>query len=147
MAADKKTVENGSGRDSGGRFAPGCTGGPGRPKGSANAILTQARQWVESKGLPMLIQAAENGDTDALRALVVMAMPKAKPVAAPLEGLTDMPLPEVRRDMGALAGYLLEAVAAGRIALDDAERLLALAKKAIDLKQLGRPFCVDDFRI
>lgn len=31
MAADKKTVENGPGRDSGGRFVPGCAAGPGRP--------------------------------------------------------------------------------------------------------------------
>ena len=144
---DKKTVENGPGRDSGGRFVPGCTGGPGRPKGSANSLLTQARQWVEERGLPLMIEAAEAGDADALKCLVTLGMPRQKPVAVPLEGLTDMPLPEVRRDMGALAGYLLEAVAAGRIALDDAERLLALAKRAVDLKQLGKPFCVEDFRI
>ena len=54
-----------------------------------------------------------------------------------------MPLPEVRRGLGALPGYLLEAVAAGRIALDDAERLLALAKRAVDLQQLGKPVCVE----
>lgn len=144
---DKKTVENGPGRDSGGRFVPGCTGGPGRPKGSANAILTRARAWVEERGLPLMIEAAEAGDADALRALVTLGMPRQRPVAVPLEGLTDMPLPEVRRDMGALAGYLLKAVAAGRIALDDAERLLALAKRAVDLKQLGKPFSVDDFTL
>lgn len=47
---DRKTVENSSGRDAGGRFAKGCPAGPGRPKGSANAVLTQARQWVQERG-------------------------------------------------------------------------------------------------
>lgn len=135
-------------RDDKGRFVPGCSGNAaGRPRGSASAILTRARAWVEERGLPMLIQAAEAGDADALKCLVTLGMPRQKPVAVPLEGLTDMPLPEVRRDMGALAGYLLEAVAAGRIALDDAERLLQFAKYSTDLKQLGKPFCVEDFRI
>lgn len=147
MAADKDTAKNGPGRDSGGRFVPGCTGGPGRPKGSGNSLLTQARAWVEERGLPLMIEAAEAGDADALKCLVTLGAPRQKPVAVPLEGLTDMPLPEVRRDMGALAGYLLEAVAAGRIALDDAERLLQFAKYSTDLKQLGKPFCVEDFRI
>lgn len=66
MAADKDTAKNGPGRDSGGRFVPGCTGGPGRPKGSANSLLTQARAWVEERGLPLMIEAAEAGDADAL---------------------------------------------------------------------------------
>lgn len=143
--ADKESARNGSGRDSGGRFAPGCAGGPGRPKGSSNAILTQARQWVEERGLPLMIAAAEQGDADALRALVTLAMPKAKPVVAPLDCLSDLPLPEKPRDMGAVAGYLLEAVAAGRISLDDAERLLQFAKYSTDLKQLGKPLNIDDF--
>lgn len=95
--------------------------------------------------MPLMIAAAEQGDADALRALVTLAMPKAKPVVAPLDCLSDLPLPEKPRDMGAVAGYLLEAVAAGRIALDDAERLLALSKRAVDLKQHGKPLNIDDF--
>ena len=134
-------------RDGAGRFLPGVSGNPsGRPAGASNRLLAMARQGAEEL-LPMLLEQAKAGDLDAARLVLSIGIPRAKPVSVPLEGLTDMPLPEVRRDMGALAGYLLEAVAAGRIALDDAERLLALAKRAVDLKQLGKPFSVDDFTL
>lgn len=145
--ASKEQAEQAT-RDDKGRFVPGCSGNPsGRPAGASSRLLSMARQWVESKGLPLMIQAAESGDMDALKSLVALAMPRQKPVAAPLEGLQSMPLPEVRRDMGATAAFLLEAVAAGRIALDDAERLLQFAKYSTDLKQLGKPFSVDDFTL
>lgn len=145
--ASKEQAEQAT-RDDKGRFVPGCSGNlSGRPAGASSRLLSMARQWVESKGLPLMIQAAESGDMDALKSLVALAMPRQKPVAAPLEGLQSMPLPEVRRDMGATAAFLLEAVAAGRIALDDAERLLQFAKYSTDLKQLGKPFSVDDFTL
>lgn len=146
MPASKNQAEQAT-RDDKGRFRPGVSGNPsGRPAGASNRLLSMARTAAEEI-FPLVVEQARTGDMDAARLVLSIGIPKAKPVAVPLEGLTDMPLPEVRRDMGALAGYLLEAVAAGRIALDDAERLLALAKRAVDLKQLGKPFCVEDFRI
>lgn len=136
----KNTAENSSGRDAGGRFAKGCPAGPGRPKGSASSVLTQARQWVAEKGLPMLIESAEAGDADALRALVTLAMPRQKPSTPPLDCLEAMPLPRQLKDLGALASFLLEKIAAGEIAVADAENLMALAKRAVDWQSLGRAF-------
>lgn len=115
MDSIKHTAKNGAGRDSGGRFAPGCHGGPGRPKGSSNSLLVQARQWVEARGLPMMIEAAEGGDMDAARLLVTLAMPKVKPVAPPLECLKDMPMPERDKDLGPVAVFLLARYARGSL--------------------------------
>ncbi len=136
----KNTAENSSGRDAGGRFAKGCPAGPGRPKGSANSVLTQARQWVAEKGLPMMIAAAETGDADALKALVTLAMPRQKPAAPPLDCLGDMPQPEIDRELGKLAAFLLEKVRAGQLAVSDADAVMALAKRRVDFDKLGRPF-------
>lgn len=144
---DRKTVENSSGRDAGGRFAKGCPAGPGRPKGSANAVLTQARQWVQERGLPMMIEAAEAGDTDALKCLVTLAMPRQKPAAPPLECLGDMPQPQRLKDLGALAEFLLGKIAAGEIAVADAENLMAIAKRAVDWQGLGRPFRIEEVEL
>lgn len=139
---DRKTVENSSGRDAGGRFAKGCPAGPGRPKGSANAVLTQARQWVQERGLPMMIEAAEAGDADAdaLKCLVTLAMPRQKPNTPPLDCLEAMPLPRTDRELGELAAFLLEKVGAGQLAVSDADAVMALAKRRVDFDKLGRPF-------
>ena len=139
--AVKESVKKGPGRDSGGRFAPGCKGGPGRPKGSANSLLIQARQWVEEKGLPMMIAAAESGDMDAARLLVTLAMPKLKPTAPPLECLKDMPIPERGKDMGAVAVFLLNKLREGQIAVSDAFEVYKLAEKAMQAQSRAKgPF-------
>lgn len=143
----KNTAENSSGRDAGGRFAKGCPAGPGRPRGSANAVLTQARQWVRERGLPMMIEAAEAGDADALKALVTLAIPRQKPAAPPLECLGDMPLPRRLKDLGPLASYLLEKIAAGQLAVADAENLMVLAKRSVDWQGLGRPFRIEEVEL
>ena len=141
MNTKKETVLNGAGRDSGGRFAPGCKGGPGRPKGSTNNLLIQARQWVEEKGLPMMIAAAEGGDMDAARLLVTLAMPKVKPVAPPLECLKDMPVPERGKDMAAVAVFLLNQLRDGQISVSDAASVYELANRAMQAQVSARdPF-------
>lgn len=140
MDSIKHTAKNGAGRDSGGRFAPGCHGGPGRPKGSANSLLVQARQWVEARGLPMMIEAAEGGDMDAARLLVTLAMPRVKPVAPPLECLKDMPMPEKDKDLGPVAVFLLGKVREGQLAVADAEAVYEMAKRATAAQGIGRPF-------
>ena len=138
MSTQKNTVKNGADRDSGGRFAPGCKGGPGRPKGSANSLLMQARQWVEERGLPVMIAAAEGGDMDAARLLVTLAMPKVKPVAPPLECLKDMPVPERGKDMAAVAVFLLNKLRDGQIAVSDAFAVYELAGKAMQAQSRAR---------
>lgn len=138
MAADKKTAKNGPGRDSGGRFVPGCAAGPGRPKGSANSLLTQARQWVEERGLPLMIEAAEAGDADALRALVMLGMPRQKPVAAGLEGLDGLPIPTTEQDMPKVIGFALERVASGVLSIGDAAALVDLCRARVGAVNVAR---------
>lgn len=138
MAADKKTVENGPGRDSGGRFVPGCAAGPGRPKGSANSLLTQARQWVEERGLPLMIEAAEAGDADALKCLVTLGMPRQKPVAAGLEGLDGLPIPTTEQDMPKVIGFALERVASGVLSIGDAAALVDLCRARVGAVNVAR---------
>ena len=143
---DKKTVENGPGRDSGGRFVPGCTGGPGRPKGSANAILTRARAAAEEI-FPLVAEQARAGDMDAARLVLSIGVPRAKPLNPPLDCLADLPLPERPKDLGRTAAFLLEQVAAGKLSTADAESVLSLAKRSVDLQQAARPISLDDFRL
>lgn len=143
----KEIAENGSCRDSGGRFAPGHAGGPGRPKGSASAILTQARAWVKERGLPLMIEAAEKGDPDALKCLVTLAIPRQKPAAPPLDCLADMPLPKTDRELGGLAAFLLEKVGAGQLAVCDADAIMALAKRRVDFGKLGQPFRLEPIEV
>ena len=44
-----------------------------------------AREWAEAKGLPMLMEAAEGGDMDAIKLLVQLGMPRAKAISLPQE--------------------------------------------------------------
>ena len=143
----KNSVQNDACRDSGGRVAKGCPAGPGRPKGSANAVLTRARQWVQERGLPMMIEAAEAGDAEALKCLVTLAMPRQKPSTPPLDCLEGMPLPKTDRELGELAAFLLEKVGAGELAVSDAESLMSLGKRRIDLGRLGRPFRLEPIEV
>lgn len=72
-------------RDSKGRFRPGSSGNrKGRPVGAAARVLQDLRRWAESCGLPQMQAAAEAGDMEALKTLVLLALPKQKPVALPI---------------------------------------------------------------
>ena len=82
---NKNKAEQAVERDVKGRFRPGSTGNPkGRPTGAAARILLDLRDWAESEALPLMKQAALDGDMDALKTLVVLALPKQKPVSLPL---------------------------------------------------------------
>ena len=91
--------------------------------------------------------AVEAGDMDAARLVLSIGVPRVKPINPPLDCLADMPLPERPKDLGRTAAFLLEQVAAGKLSTADAESVLSLAKRAVDLKQLGKPFSVDDFTL
>lgn len=83
-ATSKNKAEQAVERDVKGRFRPGSTGNRrGRPTGAAAAVLQDLRQWAESEGLPKMKAAALKGDMDALKTLVVLALPKQKPVVIP----------------------------------------------------------------
>ena len=82
---NKNKAEQAVERDVKGRFRPGSTGNPkGRPTGAAARILLDLRDWAESEALPLMKQAALDGDMDALKTLVGLALPKQKPVSLPL---------------------------------------------------------------
>lgn len=57
-----------------------------------------AREWAETKGLPLLMKAAEEGDLDATRLLVTLAVPRQKPVSLP------EPVPSFRAAIIGLVG-------------------------------------------
>ncbi len=81
----KSKAEQAVERDVKGRFRPGSTGNPkGRPTGAAARILLDLRDWAESEALPLMKQAALDGDMDALKTLVMLALPKQKPVSLPV---------------------------------------------------------------
>ena len=81
---NKNKAEQAVERDVKGRFRPGSTGNPkGRPTGAAARILLDLRDWAESEALPLMKQAALDGDMDALKTLVMLALPKQKPVSLP----------------------------------------------------------------
>lgn len=134
----KNQVEQAT-RDGAGRFRPGVSGNPsGRPKGSANAILTRARAWVEERGLPMLIQAAEAGDADALKCLVTLGAPRQKPIAAGLEGLEGLPIPATEQDMPKVIGFVLERVSSGALSIGDAAALVDLCRARVGAVNVAR---------
>ena len=82
---NKNKAEQAVERDVKGRFRPGSTGNPkGRPTGAAARILLDLRDWAKSEALPLMKQAALDGDMDMLKTLVMLALPKQKPVSLPL---------------------------------------------------------------
>jgi len=99
-------------RDSRGRWKPGQSGNPTGPKpGASCRALLMVREWAEEKGLPLLMEAAEGGDMDALRALIALGIPRQKAVSIPI------PLP------GGPDG-VLAALEAGTIAPDEARLVM-----------------------
>ena len=118
-------------RDAQGRFVPGHSGNPsGRPRGSGNHLLQQVRDWSESRGVEILIDAAEGGNLDVAKTLVSMAMPKRRPATMLLEGLKDLPMP-TPDTLGEIETELFAKVCAGTISREDAAALIELANNIV----------------
>lgn len=134
-------------RDDKGRFVPGCSGNAaGRPAGASSRLLSMARAAAEEI-FPLVVEQARAGDMDAARLVLSIGVPRAKPLNPPLDCLADLPLPERPKDLGRTAAFLLEQVAAGKLSTADAESVLSLAKRSVDLQQAARPISLDDFRL
>ena len=99
-------------------FRPGQSGNPaGRPKGSINKQLAMLRDAVE-KVLPLVVDSAMNGDTEAQQLILERGLPKLKPVEVPFEfTLPDADCPAPRR-------AILEQAAEGAISLGAAEEII-----------------------
>ena len=112
-------------RDARGRWKPGQSGNPTGPKpGASCRALLMAREWAEEKGLPLLMEAAEGGDMDAIRLLVQLGMPRTKAVSIP------QPLPS------SPAG-VLDAMASGELDADTASTAMGAHLTAAKIKELA----------
>ena len=112
-------------RDSKGRWKPGQSGNPLGPKpGASCRALLMAREWTESVGLPRLMEAAENGDMDAIKLLVQLGMPRTKAVSIPQQ-LPSSP-----------AG-VLDAMASGELDADTASTAMGVHLTAAKIKEMA----------
>lgn len=112
-------------RDAKGRWKPGQSGNPSGPKpGASCRALLMAREWAEEKGLPLLMEAAEGGDMDAIKLLVQLGMPRTKAVSIPQQ-LPPSP-----------AG-VLDAMASGELDADTASTAMGAHLTAAKIKELA----------
>ena len=101
-------------------FRPGQSGNPaGRPKGSVNTQLKMLREAAEQV-LPLVVERALNGDTEAQKLIIERGMPRMKSVA-PTEPVC---LPE--GSAGQQVEFLLQQVASGELSTTAASQTMAL---------------------
>jgi len=113
-------------RSRGQPFAPGQSGNPhGRPAGARNRVTALAQRLMDADAEPVilaLIEAAKGGDVAAIKLVLerVAPLPRNRPVhfAAPAI--------ETPADLGAAMGAVLQAVAAGELAPDEAVSIASL---------------------
>ena len=111
-------------RDAQGKWKRGVSGNPaGRTPGPATSVLRTLRAWCEAVGLPKLMEQAEAGDGDALRALIALGIPRQKPVSIP----TALP--------GGPDG-VLAALEAGEIAPDEAKTMMAVHLDRVRIREI-----------
>ena len=118
------------------RFKPGQSGNPhGRPPGTGlSARLRESIRDDLPEVLEAIVRAAKDGDMAAARILLDRIIPTLKPV--------DMPLVVDRQKGLAEQGRsVLDAVSAGQVTPDQADRLLsAISKQArvVEMDELVR---------
>ena len=127
-AANKSTchgTEQQEARDAKGRWKPGQSGNPAGPRpGNSARVLLMARNWAEAKGLPMLMEAAEGGDMDAIKLLVQLGMPRTKAISLPQE-------------MPSSPAGVLDAMASGELDADTASTAMGAHLTAAKIKELA----------
>lgn len=115
------------GRDSKGRFAKGNKLSPGRRENPHSVAIRAAREAALTVGLPTLIQAASEGDTESAKTLCLLGIPKLKNVAllepVQLQGAT----PKKR------AEEILAAITNGEVSAETASVLIELLRMMADI--------------
>jgi hypothetical protein len=118
-----------AGRDGSGRFA---NGNPGRRPGSrnrVNAALDKLFSGSAAKVARATIQAAQDGDTTAMRLVLERAFPAPKDRRLDPIDLPDNPAEAMAAIVAAVAG--------GDLLPSDGEKLAALVKARADLSALS----------
>ena len=123
-------------RTTGGRFAPGNAGGPGRPKGSRHAALaaldaigTEAAEEV----LRAVVGAARAGDLRAASILLDRIWPARKGRAV------EVALPEVASAADLVPSLVAAAMGRGEVTPEEAQAMCAVLeaqRKAIETAEL-----------
>ncbi len=135
--AVKKQVETGENdipkRDKRGRLLPGKSLNPkGRPKARLTEFLADVRTAARNVALPKLVDAAQAGDMEAARTLLMAGLPRLKAVT-PLQPL-PMRMDTKEGDAGALVNDLVALVAAGELTAEHAEILLEAIKAKTEMQ-------------
>ena len=131
--ACKKQTDQAS-RDAGGRFRPGTSGNPqGRPPGATSKLLSMARDGALELW-PSIMQAARDGDMEAVKLVLAAGMPKAKPVAE-TEPLPSFP---AGGNLTEQAQEVLRAVAAGELSTDAAGALVSMLGTAARIDEVSQ---------
>lgn len=133
-------------RDRNGRFTRGNQGGPGRPRGSGNALRRAAEEAVTPEHVAAIIRRATRmaleGDVTAMR--IVLDRVCGKPTEAPWHGIElDVDLPSLRTaEKCAFAiDQVMDAVCRGACDRESARVMLDAIQarlKAIEVTELER---------
>lgn len=119
----------GAGKEqAGGRFQPGQSGNPkGRRAGTPNRVSALAQRLMDADAEPVimaLIAAAKNGDVSAIKLVLdrIAPLPRNRPVHF------IMPAIDTPADLGNAMSAVLQAVAAGELAPDEAVSIASLVE-------------------
>ena len=120
-----KTAENGASgvkRDKKGRIQKGSApiNPRGRPKSGVNVFLEKVRTAAINTALPLLIEAAKNGDTDAAKTLLLAGLPKVKAIT-PMDAI---PTGTDTNDAAAKVQAILSLIERGEVTQEQAQIML-----------------------
>ena len=128
-----------TGREHGGRFAPGVSGNPaGRPRGARHKTTLAALVLLEDEADKLTRKAVDlalAGDVTALRLCLDRLVPPCREAPITL----DLPRLETRADAPRVLSFLLAQVSRGELTPGEAEKLARLVSeyhKAVQLTEI-----------
>lgn len=131
-----------SGRERNGRFAKGNPGGPGRPRGSGNALRRAAEGAVTPDHVAAIIRRATRmaleGDIAAMR--IVLERVCGRPHEAPAQGFEiDLDLPNLRtaKNCAFAIDRLLDSICSGACDRESAKVMLDVIQARMKSIEVG----------